>query len=90
MPETDKSQTPAVPGQIIAQHTAGGAPASQMPGFGQVQQQITSLRQTLHGLMSEAQYADGETLTAAATLDAQLEDFSRRLADKKQPSLRTF
>ena len=90
MPTTDKSQSPAVPGLIVGQTTSAQNPPSQMPGFGEVQQQIAGLRQTLQGLMGEAQYADGETVSAAATLDAQLEDFSRRLADKKQPGMRTF
>lgn len=90
MPNTDKGQSPTGAGQLAARNAAGEAPSSKMPGFGAVQQQIDGLRQTLHGLMAEAGYADGEIISAAATLDTQLEDFSRRLTDKKQPSLRTF
>lgn len=67
-----------------------GAATGSMQGLHQVQQQVAALRQTLQGLMHDKQYADGEILTATATLDVQLEDYYRTLSDKKQPSMRTF
>lgn len=87
MQNTDQSQRP---GLIVGQNPVGSVSRSKMPGFQNVQQQINELRQTLHTLMVDTQYADGEIVATAATLDAELEDFSRRLADKKQPGLRTF
>jgi hypothetical protein len=55
-----------------------------------VQSQVADLRRTLQALMMDEQYADGEIITASAALDAQLEDYYRTLADKKQPGMRTF
>lgn len=88
------TQAQATAGQAAqsAQATAaqGQTMISPMPGLQQVQQQVAGLRQTLQQLMADKQYADGEILTASATLDAQLEDYYRTLTDKKQPGMRTF
>lgn len=62
----------------------------QMPGVQRVHQQVEELRQTLQDLMMNKQYADGEIVSASADLDLQLQNYSRMLNDKKQPSMRTF
>lgn len=92
-PNTQGMQGQAGVGQVAAgqvQDLQAQGATSQMPGLQQVQQQVASLRETLQELMHDKQYADGEIMTASATLDAQLEDYYRRLSDKKQPSMRTF
>ncbi len=77
-------------GQSVPGQTQPGPAAAQMPGLRQVQSQVADLRRTLQALMMDEQYADGEIITASAALDAQLEDYYRTLADKKQPGMRTF
>lgn len=74
----------------VSQGVTNQGVAGQMAGVQQVQQQVDSLRRTLQDLMMNKQYADGEIITASAALDAQLQDYSRTLSDKKQPGLRTF
>jgi hypothetical protein len=97
MPSSDNATTTTAaaqptnlvtPGQAASGQNQSGA--AQMPGLARVRQQVAGLRQTLHTLMADAQYADGEIVTASATLDAQLEDYDRTLSDKKQPGMRTF
>ena len=82
--------TPAMASQAMNNQAMNQTMASQMPGVQKVQQQVSELRQTLQDLMMNKQYADGEIITASAALDAQLQDYSRTLSDKKQPSMRTF
>ncbi len=97
-PNQITQNTQSVQGQMVGSQSATGqvqgmqdqGVTSQMPGLQQVQQQVASLRQALQGRMHDKQYADGEIMTASATLDAQLEDYYRTLSDKKQPSMRTF
>ncbi len=96
MPSSDNTTTTAATqatnlvtsGQPVAGQNQSSA--AQMPGLARVRQQVADLRQTLHTLMADAQYADGEIVTASAALDAQLEDYDRTLSDKKQPGMRTF
>jgi hypothetical protein len=96
MPSSDNTTTAisqqtsnlVAPGQSAASQNQSGA--AQMPGFSRVRQQVAGIRQTLHTLMADTQYADGEIITASAALDAQLEDYERTLSDKKQPGMRTF
>jgi hypothetical protein len=86
-----QSSAPGLPGQIVASRTMEPDSASlQMSGLIQVERQIADLRQTLNTLMMDKQHADGGVVSASAVLDAQLEDYSRAIRDKKRPGMMTF
>ena len=52
--------------------------------------QVKALRQQLEDLMQNSNSADAEIITASSTLDAQLQDYSRTIREKRYPSMRTF
>lgn len=61
-----------------------------MQNVSDVTQQVEALRQKLHDLMQNKNYADAEIITASATLDTQLEEYAQMLQEKRMPTIRSF
>lgn len=61
-----------------------------MENVANVTQQVAVLRQQLRDLMQNKSYADAEIISASATLDIQLQEFSTMLREKRQTSMRSF